>query len=44
LSVLSKIDSALGLKHSITGIGCSNPANGMDIRLMSLLCAVQVAA
>jgi hypothetical protein len=42
--MLSHIDSALDVKHSITRIACSNPANGMDIRLTSLLCVVPVAA
>ena len=44
LLLLWHIDSALDLKHSTTRIACSNPANGMDTRLTSLLCVVPVAA
>lgn len=44
LLILSNIDSTLDLKHSINRIACSNPANGMDIHLASLLCVVPVAA
>lgn len=43
-SMLSHIDSALDMMHSITRITCSNPATDMDIRLMPLLCVVQVTA